>query len=209
MSPPSWTFLPSASPPHSSRLLQSHCLTSLSHTANAHLVIYFTYGIVSFHVTLSIHLPHLLLPSLRPPPTPPPCPVGGFFTTSATWEAGSVFPSKLTVSPTYMKLTRGEITWLVNWVLGPCFQVTVEAEFVFCGLSPLQEELSLFLLVDISLGEMKTHVENSHSQKCWINRVGKCPPRFPRSRLCKPERGTSDVNLWQKLSNELANSDWR
>ena len=147
-----------------------------------------------------------LPPSPHPHPTP--CPVGGFFTTRAAWEAGPTFPSKITVSPTYMKLTRGEITWLVSLVLGPCFQVTIEAEFVFCGLSPLQE-LSLFLLVNISLGEMKTRVENSHSQKCWINRMGKCPPRFPRSRLCNPERGTSDVNLWQKLSNELANSDWR
>ena len=36
MSPPSWTSLPSPSPFHQSRLLQSPCLSSLSDTANSH-----------------------------------------------------------------------------------------------------------------------------------------------------------------------------
>ena len=36
MSPPSETSLPSPSPPHPSRLSQSPCLSSLSHTANFH-----------------------------------------------------------------------------------------------------------------------------------------------------------------------------
>ena len=57
MSPPSWTSLPSPSPSHPSRLLQSPCLSSLSHTANPrwHPVVY-TYGDVSLHGTLSTHL---------------------------------------------------------------------------------------------------------------------------------------------------------
>ena len=50
MSPPPWTSGPSPSPSHPSRL-QSPCLSSLSHTG-----ICFTYGDVSFHVTLSIQL---------------------------------------------------------------------------------------------------------------------------------------------------------
>ena len=35
-SPPSWTSLPSPTPPHSSRLLQSTGLSSLLYTANSH-----------------------------------------------------------------------------------------------------------------------------------------------------------------------------
>ena len=51
IAPPFLTSLPSPSPSHPSRLTQSPCLSFLSHTA-----IYFPYGNVSFHVTLSIHL---------------------------------------------------------------------------------------------------------------------------------------------------------
>ena len=56
ISPPFGTSLPPPSPSHPSRLIQSSCLSFLSHTANSWLVIYFTYGNVSFHVTLSIQL---------------------------------------------------------------------------------------------------------------------------------------------------------
>ena len=56
MSPPSWTFLPSPSPSHPSRLIQSPYLSSLRHTANSLLAIYFTDGNVSFHATLSLYL---------------------------------------------------------------------------------------------------------------------------------------------------------
>ena len=38
MSPPSWTSLPSPSPSHLSRLIQSPCLSSLRHTASSHSV---------------------------------------------------------------------------------------------------------------------------------------------------------------------------
>ena len=48
---------PSHLPPsHPSRLIQSPFLSFLSHIANSPLAIYFTYGNVSFHVTLCIHL---------------------------------------------------------------------------------------------------------------------------------------------------------
>ena len=43
--------LPSETPSHPSRLMQSPCLSFLKYTA-----VYFKYGNVSFHVTLSIHL---------------------------------------------------------------------------------------------------------------------------------------------------------
>ena len=36
ISPPVWNLLPSLSPPHPSRLIQSPCLSFLSHTANSH-----------------------------------------------------------------------------------------------------------------------------------------------------------------------------
>jgi len=36
ISPPFWNLLPSLSPPHPSRLIQSPCLSFLSHTANSH-----------------------------------------------------------------------------------------------------------------------------------------------------------------------------
>ena len=69
MSPPSWTSLPSLSPSHLSRLLQSPCLSSLSHTAVSlpvipvPLAICFTYGNATLHVTSSIHLTLSFLPS--------------------------------------------------------------------------------------------------------------------------------------------------
>ena len=56
ISPPFWTSLPSLSLSHPSRLIRSPCLSFLSHTANSCWLIYFTYGNVSFHVTLSLHL---------------------------------------------------------------------------------------------------------------------------------------------------------
>ena len=58
ISPPFCNSLPSPSPSHPSRLLQSSCLSFLSHTANSHwpLAIHFTHGNVSFHVTLSVRL---------------------------------------------------------------------------------------------------------------------------------------------------------
>ena len=70
MSPPSQTSLTSPSLSHTSRLSQSPCLSSLSHTANSHLAIYFTHGNINLHVTLSIHLTLSLLP--------PPVPIGLF-----------------------------------------------------------------------------------------------------------------------------------
>ena len=54
ISPPIRTSLPSPSPSHPSRLIQSPCLSF--HTANSRWLIHYTYGRVSFHVTLSIHL---------------------------------------------------------------------------------------------------------------------------------------------------------
>ena len=53
--PSLWTSLPAPSPSHPSRLIQSPCLSFLSHTANSRWLS-LTYGNVSFHVTLSIHL---------------------------------------------------------------------------------------------------------------------------------------------------------
>ena len=64
ISPPFWTSLLSPSLPHSSRLIQSPCLSSLKHTANFHWLSYFTYGNVSFHVT----------PYISPSPHLSPCP---------------------------------------------------------------------------------------------------------------------------------------
>ena len=56
ISPPFWTSLPSPSPSHPSRLLQSPCLSSLRHTANSHWLSILYMISVNFHVTLSIHL---------------------------------------------------------------------------------------------------------------------------------------------------------
>ena len=54
-SPSPQISLPSPSPSHSSRLIQSPCLSFLRHTANScWLSIYI--GNVNFHVTLNIHL---------------------------------------------------------------------------------------------------------------------------------------------------------
>ena len=53
---PFFSSHPSPSPSHPSRLIQSTCLSFLRHTANSLLAIYFTYGNVSLHVTLFIHL---------------------------------------------------------------------------------------------------------------------------------------------------------
>ena len=47
---------PSPSPSHPSRLIQSTYLSVLRHKANSLLAVYFTYGNVSLHVTLFIHL---------------------------------------------------------------------------------------------------------------------------------------------------------
>ena len=54
ISPHSWTSLPSPSPSHPSRLIQSPCLSFLSHMANSHWLSIL--HMISFHVTLSIHL---------------------------------------------------------------------------------------------------------------------------------------------------------
>ena len=54
MSPSSRTSCPSSSPSYPSRLSHSSCLSSLSH-GKFPLAICFTYGILHFHVTLSIH----------------------------------------------------------------------------------------------------------------------------------------------------------
>ena len=54
MFPPSRNFLPPPSPSHPTRLSQSPGLSSLSYSKFA-LAPYFTYGNVSFHVTVSIH----------------------------------------------------------------------------------------------------------------------------------------------------------
>ena len=59
MSPPSWTSLPSPSPFHPSRLLQSPCLSPLSHIANS-IGYLFLHMVICFHVTL--HSSHPLLP---------------------------------------------------------------------------------------------------------------------------------------------------
>ena len=59
VSTPSLNSLTSPSPSHHSRLSQSPCLGSLSHTVNSHwlFILHITYlCIVSFLVTLSIHL---------------------------------------------------------------------------------------------------------------------------------------------------------
>jgi len=53
MTPLTWTSLSPPSPPHPSRLLLSPGLSSLSHTANSHWL-YFTYGNVCFHVTVTM-----------------------------------------------------------------------------------------------------------------------------------------------------------
>jgi len=51
-----WTSLSSPFPSHPSKLIQSLCLSFLSHTYRFPFAIYFTYGNVSFHLTLSIYL---------------------------------------------------------------------------------------------------------------------------------------------------------
>ena len=56
ISPPFWASLPCSSPSHPSRLIQRPYLSFLSHTTNSPFAVYFTYGNVSFHVTLSIYL---------------------------------------------------------------------------------------------------------------------------------------------------------
>ena len=56
ISPPFWTSLPSPSPSHLSRLIQSPLFEFPEPYSKFLLAIYFTYGNVSFHVTLSIHL---------------------------------------------------------------------------------------------------------------------------------------------------------
>ena len=64
ISPPFRTSLPSSAPSKPSRLIQSPCLSFLSHTTNSlvfKIAIYFPYGNVSFHVTL--YTSHPLLPS--------------------------------------------------------------------------------------------------------------------------------------------------
>ena len=55
ISPPSWTSLPSLSPPHPSRLIQSP-FEFLEPYSKFPLAIYFTYHNVSFHVTLSMSI---------------------------------------------------------------------------------------------------------------------------------------------------------
>ena len=63
--PPFWISIPSPCPSHSSRLMQSPCLSFLRHNSKFLSAIYFTYGNVSFPITLSIHL---ILFSLLPCP---------------------------------------------------------------------------------------------------------------------------------------------
>ena len=53
--PPFWASLPSPSPSHPSRLIQSPCLSFLSHTANSHWLSTL-HMVICFHVTLSIHV---------------------------------------------------------------------------------------------------------------------------------------------------------
>ena len=48
--------LPSPSPSHLPRLLQSPCLSSLIHIANSYWLSILIWEYISFHVTLSIHL---------------------------------------------------------------------------------------------------------------------------------------------------------
>ena len=57
ISPPFWTSLPSPSQSHSPRLIQNPFEFPEPYSKFP-LAIYFTYGNVSFHVTLSIHLTH-------------------------------------------------------------------------------------------------------------------------------------------------------
>ena len=62
MSPPFWTSLPSASASHTSWLIQSSCLSFLSHTANSSWLFYIwqcKFPCYSFHTS------HCLLPSLH------------------------------------------------------------------------------------------------------------------------------------------------
>ena len=62
MSPPSWTALLSPSPSHPSACCRAPLEFPESHSQFP-LAIHFTYGIVNFYVTLSIHLPFSLLSS--------------------------------------------------------------------------------------------------------------------------------------------------
>ena len=62
MSPPFWNSLPSPSPAHTSRLIQSPCLSFLSHTANSHWP-------SILHVVMSVSM---LLLHTSPPPLPLP-----------------------------------------------------------------------------------------------------------------------------------------
>ena len=62
MSPPSWISLLSSSQSHLSILLQSPCVSSLSHMANFHWLS-IVHMLLCFHVSLSIYLTLSLLPS--------------------------------------------------------------------------------------------------------------------------------------------------
>ena len=63
ISPPFWTSLPSPSPSHPSRLIQSPCLSFLSHTANSHWL-FILHMVINFPC-YSFHTSHPLLPSLH------------------------------------------------------------------------------------------------------------------------------------------------
>ena len=62
MSPP-WTSLPSPSPFHQSRLLQSPCLSSLSHIANSHWL-----SVLHVVIKFPCYSPHTFHPLLPPSP---------------------------------------------------------------------------------------------------------------------------------------------
>ena len=61
ISPPSWTFLPSPTPFHPSRMLQSTSLSPLCHTADSHWLSILHMVIYNIHATLSVH-PSLSFP---------------------------------------------------------------------------------------------------------------------------------------------------
>ena len=54
--PPSWNSLPSPSPSHPSRLITEPLFEFPEPFSKSPLAIYFTYGNISFHVTLSIQI---------------------------------------------------------------------------------------------------------------------------------------------------------
>ena len=148
-SPPFWTSLPSPSPSQPSRLIQSPCLSFLSHTANSLLAIYFTHVNISFHVTLSIHL---TLSSPLPMST-------SLFSMSVSEllpckEILQYHFSRFCILEYDIYLSLSDLLHSVQWILGSStsLELTQRSSFLWLSNIPLcicTTSLSIHLLMDI------------------------------------------------------------